>query len=219
MRDHLWMLTIGTFLVSLVGCAGEGERVAQVAREAAQRQAEQNRQMALLQNQVAEGSRRLVEAEANARAEITAMQRDLQQSQAEVGRQRDLLEAERRQIAAERYWDGIVGNSIMAGAMLLACVLPLLLCWALLRSSSHDGETDAALAEFLAQELVSAHPMLLPGSTPPPLLEQSGSCSVMPRKRRMDNSRNPTEFSVPESPSADEGAGGAATAITGSISE
>ena len=90
--------------------------MAVVAREAAQRQADQNKQMAQLQGQVAEGSRQLVEAEPKARADMTALQRDLQQSQAEVGHQRDQLEAERRQIAAERYWDGIIGNSVTAAA-------------------------------------------------------------------------------------------------------
>ena len=74
------------FVVGFAGCSRD-ERVVQVAREAADRQAEQNLQMADLQKQVAEGSRRLVEAEAKTRGEMTAMQRELQQSQAEVGRQ------------------------------------------------------------------------------------------------------------------------------------
>ncbi|MCY2990746.1 MAG: hypothetical protein NTY19_23135 [Planctomycetota bacterium] len=145
--------------------------MAEVAREAAQRQAEQNKQMAQLQGQVAEGSRQLVEAEAKARADMMALQRDLQHSQSEVGRQRDQLEAERRQIAAERYWDGIVGNSITAAATLFACILPLLLCWAVLRRPSPDHEADVALAEFLTQELVSDHPTLLPAGQPRLLLE------------------------------------------------
>ena len=164
--NGLWLLTVCTLLVSLVGCESEGERVAVVAREAAQRQADQNKQMAQLQGQVAEGSRQLVEAEAKARADMTALQRDLQQSQTEVGRQRDQLEAERRQIAAERYWDGIIGNSITAAATLLACILPLLLCWAVLRRPCQDQEADVALAEFLTQELVSERPTLLPESQP-----------------------------------------------------
>ena len=156
------MLTACTLLMSLVGCESEGERVAQVAREAAQRQAEQNKQMAQLQGQVAEGSRQLVEAEAKARADMTALQRDLQRSQAEVGRQRDQLEAERRQIASERHWD----NSIAAAATLLTCILPLFLCWAVLRRPCQDQEADVALAEFLTQELVSERPTLLPESQP-----------------------------------------------------
>jgi hypothetical protein len=128
--------------------------------------------MVQLQSQVAEGSRRLVEAEAQARAEMAALQRDLQQSQAEVGRQRDQLEAERRKIAAERYWDAILGNGITAAAGLVACLLPLVLCWTLLRRPIDDHETDQALAELLLQELASDQPTLLPGNPSRPLLEQ-----------------------------------------------
>jgi hypothetical protein len=155
----------------MAGCQNESERVAEVAREAAQRQAEQNRQMAQLQGQVAEGSRQLIEAEAKARADMAALQRDLQQSQSEVGRQRDQLEAERRQIASDRYWDGIVGSAITAAATLLACILPLFLCWAVLCRPGQEQEADVALAEFLTEELVSDRPLLLPASQPRRLLE------------------------------------------------
>jgi hypothetical protein len=127
--------------------------------------------MVQLQNQVAEGSRRLVEAEAQARAEMAALQRDLQQSQSEIGRQRDQLETDRRQIAVERYWDAILGNSVTAAAGLIACVLPLLLCWVLLRRPNQDCEANEALAEFLVQELASDHPTLLPASQSRLLLE------------------------------------------------
>jgi hypothetical protein len=51
-------MTLCTLLASMVGCQSESERVAEVAREAAQRQAEQSKEMVQLQNQVAEGSRR-----------------------------------------------------------------------------------------------------------------------------------------------------------------
>jgi len=159
----------------MTGCEDEDDRVAEVAREAAERQAEQNKQMAQLQKEVAEGSRRLVEAEAQARTEIVALQRDLQQSQDEIGRQRDQLELERRQIVSQRYWDTILGSSISAAAMLLACMLPLLLCWALLRRPSHDDEADAALTEFLVQELSSDTPTLLCGRSAPHLLEDGSS--------------------------------------------
>jgi hypothetical protein len=101
---------------------------------------------------------------------MTAIQRDLQQSQTEIGRQRDQLETERRQIAVERYWDAILGHAITAAAGLFACLLPLLLCWVLLRRPSDDGENDAVLAKFLMQELVDDHPTLLPGDSMRPLL-------------------------------------------------
>ena len=181
MAKRLGRMPICMLLVSIVGCQSESERVVEVAREAAQRQAEQNKAMTQLQSQVAEGSRRLVEADAQARADMSALQRDLQQSQAEVGRQRDELESERRKIASERYWDAILGSSITAAAALLACLLPLVLCWALLRRQSNDHDADAALAEFLVQELVSDHSALLPANQPRPLLMEATRDSGNPQ--------------------------------------
>lgn len=183
MARRLGLMPIGMLLVLIAGCQIESERLVEVAREAAQRQAQQNQQMTQLQNQVAEGSRQLVEAEAKARAELTALQRDLQQGQAEVGRQRDELEAERRKIASERYWDAVLGNSITAAVVLLACLLPLVLCWALLRRQSEERDADAALAEFLVQELVSDHSALLPASLPRPLLIEPTRDSGSPQNR------------------------------------
>jgi hypothetical protein len=177
MRENLWLTAVCATTMLATGCQSESDGVAEVAREAAQRQAEQSKQMVQLQNQVAEGSRRLVEAEAQARAEMAALQRDLQQSQNEIGRQRDQLEAERRQIAAERYWDAILGNGITAAAGLVACLLPLVLCWVLLRRPTDDREADQALAEFLVQELASDHPALLPEHLSRPLLEQMPRCT------------------------------------------
>ena len=68
-----------------------------------ERQAEQNRQVTELQREVAEGSRRLVEADAQARQEMVALQREVQAERSEVGRQRDLLEGERRDLAAPEW--------------------------------------------------------------------------------------------------------------------
>ena len=95
---------------------GADQRLAQMAQDATQRQAEQNKQMADLQQHVAEGTKKLVDADAQARQELLQLQRELRTDQADVGRQRDALESERRAIAKERYWDSILGTSIYAGA-------------------------------------------------------------------------------------------------------
>ncbi len=148
--------------LTLAGCYDENVRVAEVAREAANRQAEQNRQMAELHKQVAEGSKRLVEAEAQTRGELTALQRDLQQSQADVGRQRDQLEGERREFADHRHRDPIVAAVITDFGMVLACILPLLLAAYVLYCVRDPAQTDATMAEILVQELVAEKPFLLP---------------------------------------------------------
>jgi hypothetical protein len=125
------------------------------------RQAEQNRQMSELQRQVAEGANRLVEADAKAREDLVALQRELQADHAAVGHQRDQLEAERRELAAKRRLDPIVAAALSNVGLLLACVLPLALCWYLLHPRVQPAD-DQAIAEILLQDLVSDQPLLLP---------------------------------------------------------
>jgi hypothetical protein len=160
------MILPAVLLCALCGC--EEDELAKVAREAA----EQQRQLAQMQAEVARGARQLVESDAKARGELAALQRNLQQDQAEIGRQRDQLEADRRQIAEQRHRDPLIAAAITSIGLILACLLPLLLCWALLRRPPVDGEAEAALAEFLVQDLTSDHPVLLPAQSPHALLEQ-----------------------------------------------
>ena len=150
-----------------------GRRVSQssVEREQADREAEHSRQMSQLQQQVAEGSRRLVESDSQARQEMVTLQRDLRTDQATVGKQRDALETERRQIATERRWDSIIGPAISGAALLLACVLPILLCFAVLRSLRSPGHSEEALSEFLVRELTADQPRLLPRVSPSSAIE------------------------------------------------
>jgi len=159
----------------LIGCGETDPRVAQVALESTRRQAEQNRQMGELQQHVAEGTKQLVDADAQARQQLAELQRELRSDQAEVGRQRDALESERRTIATERRWDTVVGTSIYAGAGILACLLPLLLCGWLLHATRDKQGTDEALAELLVEELVTDRPLLLPPRQSVPLLEHPSS--------------------------------------------
>ena len=98
----------------IAGCGGD-ERLVQMAKEHEARQAEQNLKMAELQKSVAEGSKRLVEAEAESRDKFLAMQDNLRADQATVGQQRDKLEAERREIAQQRIRDPIIAAAIVAG--------------------------------------------------------------------------------------------------------
>jgi hypothetical protein len=159
----------------LIGCGETDPRVAQVALESTRRQAEQNRKMGELQQHVAEGTKQLVDADAQARQQLAELQRELRSDQAEIGRQRDALESERRTIATERRWDSILGTSIYAGAGILACLLPLLLCGWLLHATRDKQGTDEALAELLVEELVTDRPLLLPPRQVVPLLANQAS--------------------------------------------
>ena len=155
-------LAIPLLLLPMIGCRGSAdEKLVEMAREHAVREAESQRQMVDLQKQVADGSRQLVEADAKARGELTALQHDLRSDQAEIGRQRDKMEAERREIAHNRFRDPIIAAIVEDIGIVLACLLPLVVCVYVLWSARRAGESDSAVAELLVQELVATEPTLL----------------------------------------------------------
>ncbi len=156
-------LVLLTLIALLAGCKNSpDERLVDMAKEHEKSQAEQSQQMARMQQEVAEGSKKLVEADAKAREALTAMQHELRSDQADIGHQRDQLETERREIAGQRNRDPIVAAAITNVGLILACLLPLLVCVYVLWSAGRCGESDAAVTEILVQELASDRPMLLP---------------------------------------------------------
>jgi uncharacterized lipoprotein len=146
-------------IIVLAGC-DKDQRLADLAREHADRQAAQNQQMAENTRQVAAAAKAVVEADAQARKDFAVMQREVQTEQAEVGRQRDQLESERREAARHRQWDPVIAAAITDVGLVLACLLPLLLCWHLLRSL-HRESNDPVLTEILIEEIASDSPTLL----------------------------------------------------------
>jgi len=156
-------------MMSWNGCRSPDDSLVELAREGTARQAEQNRHMSELQHQVAEGSRQLVEADARARQELAELQRDLRGDQAEVGRQRDALEIERREIAAQRRGGSLLGPALVAAATLIACIAPLLVCFRVVRGLWAADTSEDTLAEFLVQELVAERPVILPTASPQPV--------------------------------------------------
>ena len=166
MQTHNLILTPIAVMLTLtaIGCnEEENKRLAEMAERHLERQAEQNRQVTELQREVAEGSRRLVEADAKARQEMVTLQREVQAERNEVGRQRDLLEGERRDLAAKRRLNPVIAAAITNIGLLLACLLPLVLCWYLLQRRV-DPADDQAVAEVLLEDLVTDRPLLLPRS-------------------------------------------------------
>jgi hypothetical protein len=148
----------GILALAASGC-DKDKRLAEQAERNAARQAEQNVRMAEAQREVAEGSRRLVEADAEARKEMVALQREVQTERVDIGRQRDSLESDRRQIAEQRYSDPILADAITQIGLLLACILPLIVCWQLLRRPAEPAD-ESAVAQLLLQDLVAEHPIL-----------------------------------------------------------
>src|SRR5690349_11586225 len=83
----------------VVGC---DERATSIAREAADRQAQQNTAMADVNREVATGTHRLVEADSQARKELVGVQRELQAERQRLDTSWGSLEDERREIARQR---------------------------------------------------------------------------------------------------------------------
>ena len=144
MKPLLNLAVLVAALVVLAGC-DEDERVVKLAQENTRQQAEQNKQMAGVNKELAES-----------RKEQAGLQRDLGQQQADLNAERDKLEAERRQI--ER--DPIIASAIAQGALILACLIPLVLVAFLVHRLRDSAEQDSS--GLLIEELTSERPLLLP---------------------------------------------------------
>src|SRR3954454_13340430 len=92
-----WILSI-TLFAATHGC---DDKATQIAREAADRQAQQNTEMAQVNKEVAAGSHQLVEADAKARQEIVGVHRDLQAERSRLDSGWSELQADRRAIISE----------------------------------------------------------------------------------------------------------------------
>lgn len=162
MEKRILRITLTLILLTGVSCStDENSRVAELATQQLERQAEQNQRMAELQQEVASGSRELVEADARSRQEMVTLQREMQTERNEIGHQRDQLEAERREIADHRNRDPIIAAAITKVAMVVVSLLPLLICWLLL-SQKIESPNDQQMTELLLEDLVSEEPRLLP---------------------------------------------------------
>lgn len=149
------------FALHAAGCNSDDQRLVEFAVVADERQADQNRQIAHQNHELAEAANRLIEADAESRKELIALERDLQAERSMIGRQRDELEDERREIADDRYWDSVAGESIGGGATLIACVLPLVLCWYAFHAL-WPRDAEEGISDILVEELAGDSSLLLP---------------------------------------------------------
>jgi tetrahydromethanopterin S-methyltransferase subunit F len=154
-----WIAT--AIALSLTG--GCDERVAEVAREAADRQAQQNTTMAELQQEVASGTRSLVQADAEARQKILAVHRDLQAERSRLDTGWNSLESQRQLVARQRRSvSALVAVTKLAGGLAVVIVL-VGFCWyALAGLRSGDAASDAELNELLIREFTAQERPLLP---------------------------------------------------------
>ncbi len=134
------------------GCSDENARVAEVATQAANRQAKQNEEMSKVNREVAEAHKQLIAEEASARRDAMVVQGKLVDQQKDLNHQAEAIDHERRELASERYWEPIWGAVISNLAILAACALPLVVCVLLLRRSPVPTANDA-VSDILLEEL------------------------------------------------------------------
>lgn len=165
-------------LLAVIGCSSgdsRDERLAEVTRRALEEQTKQNKYIADQAKSVAEQSRdvtetakELVTKDAEARREmIEATQKlnsGLHNERRNIDRQQEKLDDERKQIAANRHRDPIIATALESFGLMLACLLPLLVCIFVLRQMQDETGDEKALAELLALEITSDQPTLLPVS-------------------------------------------------------
>jgi outer membrane murein-binding lipoprotein Lpp len=138
--------------ISISGCSDENARVAQVATQAADRQARQNQEMSDLNREVAKAHQELIKEEASSRQDAMVVHTKLVEQQAELNRQSQSVDDERRDLAKQRYWEPIWAEIISDLAALAACVLPLVVCAYLLHRSPAPGAADE-ISEVLLDQL------------------------------------------------------------------
>lgn len=164
-----------TLVILTSGC---DDRATQIAREAANRQAQQNSAMADLNKEVASGAHRLVEADAQTRQEIVGVHHELQAERTRLDTSWNSLEQERRQIASQRRTESVLGPLIQAGGLLALVVALLGFCWSVIASCRSSKHPDSELNELLVREVLpDGPPLLAPSQQTPSLLGHSDSDS------------------------------------------
>lgn len=165
---------LATLMLTVVGCSQAPDpHLADIARQSLEQQARQNEQMAQQSQAVVQQGQRLTEAaqtlvekDAEARQALLQAQHQLHSGvateRASVDRQREALETERRELATQRGRDPIIAEAVQGLGILLACLLPLLVCFYVLRHLGVETTDHEALSELLVSELTCERPLLLP---------------------------------------------------------
>ena len=183
MMGIAWNILCGGIVLctmTVIGCSPQDREAVEVARESMQRQAEQNkilseqsqkntqaadnfvRAEATARQELIAVQRQIVERDAQGRQELNQLQKDVQKStsaaQEHVDTERTRLETERREIAQERQQAPIVAEATRGTGLLLVCVLPLAVVIHLIYSLRSRPDQDDVLTEILLQDLAAEEP-------------------------------------------------------------
>lgn len=148
-----WIL----LLIATVGC---DEQATQIARQAADRQAQQNTAMAELQKEVASGAHELVASDSKTREGILSVHHDLQSERQRLDASWTSLEAGRKRLASERQTASVLAPvaTLISGVLLAAVVLSF--CRYVLFTAS-SSNTDAVINEILIGEVFAGSRILV----------------------------------------------------------
>lgn len=110
-------------------------------------------------------------------ADVQQERSDMQVERAEFSRQRDLLEADRREWDQRERLDPVIATVIASAAMLACCALPLILA-AFLSWPARSEPADHVVCELLIEDLVQQAECIDNGTEQ---VEHTGVASVKPR--------------------------------------
>lgn len=159
-------------LTMLTGCSPPiDDRVAEIAIEAADRQARQNQDVAELTRATATSHQQMIEVIEASRQDLLALEQDLAE-------QRSQLDSERHSLARERHRESILAPVLLSLGLAAIAVLPLGLAWQALRLSSAPHADDGPLAELLIEDIGSVAPVLLPREGSAPRLTEVASSAL-----------------------------------------
>ena len=169
-------------VIVLAGCGDD--RVVQVTREADNRQAEQNREIA-----------KVTDDATIVHQQVAKLENDLRDDQAAIAEGRNQLEAERRQIASQREWAELYKPLLETIGVAAVVLAVLAYCGFLVHTLRNSGHADALLAEALVDQILSVEqlpsPMLLPPNKDTQLLasntaaQRPDSTAIIPRSLRV----------------------------------
>ena len=142
-----------TVILLMAGCSSSDERIAMMA----QQQAQINAEMVRLNREVAQGLTKITKENAKFRNESLIIQKQLHAQRAELIVKQDELAEERRQFAQH---DPLVAKAVTHIGISLACLLPLGLCWYLLREPV-DQRLEPVVNDTLLEDLTSKQPVLV----------------------------------------------------------
>jgi hypothetical protein len=158
-------------LATTAGCETEDQEVRELMIDLTRRHAAQQESLQRQSQALSETSREMVTADGQARKELIAfqerLQQDVQAEREDLNRQRDALEAERRQLAGQRHRDPLLATALIQAVTLIIATLPVIALILLLRLARQEPESPE-VNELLVETLLdNPHPRLLPSPDEP----------------------------------------------------